>query len=409
MKPESLLPVPPYKVPRTSACGWIYSAPLAICAAFIFGGCEKAEPPAAAPPTVEVVSVVQKDVPIYREFVGTLEGDVNATISAQVSGYLLSRNYTEGTSVTNGQVLFQIDPAPFQAELDKAKSQVSESQAVEQKYALMVQRYTPLAVTEAISKQELDDAVQNERAAQAQVEAGRAAVEQAKLNLGFTTIRSPADGMAGLASAQAQVGNLVGPSTGQLTTVTTVDPMRVYFSASQRLMIDIQQSRLAAGEKLDTGEGPPLELTLANGFVYPLKGRFRFKNNQIDIKTGTIRVVGEFANPNLLLVPGMFVSVRALLRTEQGALLVPQRVVTEMQGKYLVAVVNSDKKISIRPVTTGEKIGSDWIITGQIKAGDEVVAEGVQKVRDGSTVNPVPFVEKSAAMTPASATEEKKP
>jgi membrane fusion protein (multidrug efflux system) len=391
---------PLFVAPRTA---------LAICAAVGLFGCKKEEPPAAAPPTVEVVPVVQKDVPIYRESVGTLEGDVNSTISAQVSGYLLSRDYTEGTPVTNGQVLFQIDPAPFRAELDKAKSQLSEAKAVELKFALMVQRYTPLAVTEAISKQELDDAIQNEKAAQAQVEAGNAAVQQAGLNLGFTTIKAPADGIAGLASAQAQVGNLVGPASGQLTTVTTVDPMRVYFSVSQRLMTDIQERRLAEGKALDTGEGPPLELTLANGTVYPLKGRIRFKNNQIDIKTGTVRVVGEFRNPNLLLVPGMFVSVRTLLDTQKGALLVPQRAVTEMQGRYLIAVVGSDNKVVIRPVTTGERYGTDWVISGEIKAGDKVVAEGVQKVREGSSVNPVPFVEKSAAAAPSSPTEEKKP
>jgi membrane fusion protein (multidrug efflux system) len=383
---------------------------LALSLAFAQCGCNETAPPPAGPPTVEVVSIVQKDVPIYRESVGTLEGDVNATIAAQVSGYLLSRDYTEGTSVTNGQVLFQIDPAPFRAELDKAKSQLSEARAVELKFALMVQRYTPLAATEAISKQELDDAIQNHAAAQAQVEAGTAAVQQAELNLGFTTIKSPADGMAGLASAQAQVGNLVGPASGQLTTVTTVDPMRVYFSVSQRIMTDIQERALAAGKRLDTGEGPPLELTLANGSVYPLKGRIRFKNNQIDVKTGTIRVVGEFRNPDLLLVPGMFVSVRTLLDTQKGALLVPQRAVTEMQGRYLIAVVGSDNKVGIRPVTTGERFGSDWVISGEIKAGDRVVAEGVQKVKDGSTVNPVPFVEKTAAATEHSTPpEEKKP
>jgi membrane fusion protein (multidrug efflux system) len=355
-----------------------------------------------------VVKVEQKDVPIYQEVVGTLEGDVNATISAQVSGYLLLRGYKEGSTVTNGQVLFQIDPAPFKAELDKAKSQLAAAQANQEKWALTVQRYRPLAATEAISKQELDDAVQSEKAAQAEVEAGRAAVQQAELNLGFTTIRSPLDGIAGLASLQAQVGNLVGPNSGQLTTVTTVDPMRVYFSVSQRLMIDIQQRMLAEGKSLNMRQGPPLELTLANGSVYPLKGKIQFKNNQVDIGTGTVRVVGEFPNPQSLLVPGMFVNVRALLNTEKDALLVPQRAVTEMQGRYLVAVVGADNKVSIRPVSTGERVAQDWVIRGEVKAGDKVVAEGVQKVRDGAQVNPVPFVEKPAATTASNAEAEKK-
>jgi membrane fusion protein (multidrug efflux system) len=375
----------------------------------LLGGCEKPQAPAAAPPEVEVVTIAQRDVPIYAEMVGTLEGDVNATISAQVTGYLLTRGYTEGRPVTNGEVLFQIDPGPFQAELNKAKSQVAEAQATEQRYALMVQRYTPLAATEAISKQELDDAVQNQKAAQAQVEAGQAAVQQAQLNLGFTTIRSPLNGVAGLASAQAQVGNLVGPSSGQLTTVSTIDPMRVYFSVSQRVMTEIQERMLAAGKLLNAQEGPPLELTLATGSVYPRKGRTLFKNNQVDVKTGTITAVGEFPNPDSLLVPGMFVSLRALLNTEKGALLVPQRAVTEMQGRYLVAVVGGDNKVSIRPVTTGERVGQEWVISGEVKAGDHVVAEGIQKVRDGAQVKPVPFAEKTAAVTGSTAESEKKP
>ena len=372
-------------------------------------GCEKTEAPPAAPPTVEVITVAQRDVPIYREAVGTLEGDVNATISAQVSGYLLSRGYTEGSAVTNGQVLFQIDPAPFQAELEKAKSRLAEAQATEEKWALTVKRYRPLAATQAISQQELDDAVQNEAAAQAQVEAARAAVQQAQLNLDFSTIRSPLDGVAGLASAQAQVGNLVGPNSAQLTTVTTIDPMRAYFSVSQQLMTDLQQSRLAAGQTLDAREDRPLELTLANGLVYSEKGRIRFKDNQVDVKTGTVRVVGEFPNPESLLVPGMFVSLRALLTTEKGALLVPQRAVTEMQGRFLIAVVGSDNKVTIRPVTTGERVEQEWVIQGEVKAGDKVVAEGVQKVRDGAQVNPVPFTEKLAGTGSPTTEPQKKP
>jgi len=374
----------------------------------LLSGCEKKEGPPPTPPTVEVVAIAKRDVPIYKEVVGTLEGDINATISAQVTGYLLRRDYNEGSIVTNGQVLFEIDPAPFKAELDRAKAQLAQAQATQEKYALTVQRYTPLAATEAISKQELDNAVQNEKAAQAQVEAARAAVQQAELNLGFTAIRSPVNGIAGLASPQAQVGNLVGPNSSQLTTVTTVDPIRVYFSVSQRLMTDIQERMLAAGKPLDAREGPPLQLTLANGSVYPSKGKIRFKNNQVDITTGTVRVVGEFPNPQKLLVPGMFVGVRAQLTTEKDALLVPQRAVTEMQGRYLVAVVGADNKVSIRPVTAGERVGQDWVITGEVKAGDKVVAEGVQKVRDGVVVNPVPFAEKPAAPVPSTQESEKK-
>ena len=370
-------------------------------------GCkEKEKVVAPKPPEVEVVAVEQRDVPIYRDWVGTLEGDVNATISAQVSGYLISRNYDEGSVVTNGQVLFQIDPAPFRAALDKVKAQMDQAIAQRDKYALDVKRYRPLAATEAISKQELDDAIQNEKTAQAEVEADKAAVEQAQLNLNFTTIRSPLDGVAGL--AKAQVGNLLGPSTGQLTTVTKVEPMRAYFSISQQLMTRLQESRIAEGrDSVRSNGGPELELILASGTVYPIKGRVRFANNQVDVKTGTITVVGEFTNPQMLLVPGMFVRVRALLDTEKNALLVPQRALTEMQGQYLVAVVGEDHKVSIRPVEAGEHIGQQWVIKGKVKAGDRVVAEGIQKVRDGSTVNPVPFAGNAAATTATPAPKAK--
>ena len=371
--------------------------PLAILFAAAMSGCKEKEaagPP--KPPDVEVFTVAQRDVPIYRDWVGSLEGDVNATISAQVAGYLISRNYTEGTVVTNGQVLFQIDPRPFQATLDKAKAQVEQSEAQRDKYALTVKRYRPLAATEAISQQELDDAVQNEKTAAAQVQADKAAVEQAQLNLNFTTIRSPVDGLAGL--AKAQVGDLIGPNTGQLTTVTKIEPIRAYFSVSQQLVTQMQERRIAEGKPtVRAGEGPELELVLASGLVYPIKGRLRFANNQVDVRTGTIMVVGEFANPQMLLVPGMFVRVRALMDTEKNALLVPQRAVTDMQGQYLVAVVGADNKVNIRPVQAGERVGQDWVITGNVKAGDRVVAEGVQKVRDGSLVNPVPFREESLA------------
>jgi len=377
-------------------------------------GCKEKEQAAAPkPPTVEVVTVEQKDVPVYGEAVGTLEGDVNATISAQVSGYLITRNYTEGSVVTNGQVLFQIDPAPFKAALDKAKAQVDQSIAQRDKYALDVKRYRPLAASEAISQQELDNAIQNEKTAEAEVEAAKAAVETAQLNLNFTTIRSPVDGLAGL--AKAQIGDLIGPSTGQLTTVTKLEPIRVYFSVSQQLMMQMQERRLAEDKStIRRGdEGPQLELVLASGTVYPIRGRVRFANNQVDVKTGTITVVGEFTNPQMLLVPGMFVRVRALLDTDKNALLVPQRAVTDMQGQYLIAVVGADNKVSIRPVKAGERFGQQWVITGDLKAGDRVVAEGIQKVRDGAVVNPVPFVEKSVAslvapvVAPAKTAEEK--
>jgi membrane fusion protein (multidrug efflux system) len=301
---------------------------------------------------------------------------VNATISAQVSGNIISRNYTEGSTVTSNQVLFQIDDRTYQATLDQALAKLGKSQ-------LDVQRYTPLAKTQAISQQELDDAIQANLANQA-------AVDAARLNVQFCKILSPIDGVAGL--AQAQVGDLVGPGSGALTTVTKVDPIRAYFSVSQQLLSELMEARLAAGRaELNSTNGAPLELTLASGTVYPLKGQVRFRDNQVDVKTGTIRLVGEFSNPDRLLVPGMFVRVRAQVGVNSSVLLVPQRAVAEVQGRKLIAVVDADGKVSIRPINTGEFVGDKWVVTGPLKPGDKVVAEGIQKVRDGIIVNPVPF------------------
>lgn len=364
-------------------------------------GC-KPKPPTVAPlpPEVQVVPVVATNIPIYRDWVGTLDSEVNAAISAQVSGYLLTRNYKEGNVVTNGQVLFQIDPAPFEATLARAQAQLVEAQAHKEKTALDVQRYTPLAKVQAISQQELDDAIQADKAAAGQVESAKAGVLQAQINLGFTTIRSPVTGVAGLASlTEAQVGNLVGPSTGPLTTVTKTDPIRVYFSVSQQFMIQMQQRDLAEGRAPRAGSDPEeraqLDLLLASGESYGRRGKVLFGNNQVDVKTGTIRVVGEFANPQSLLVPGMFTRVRALIGVETNALVVPQRAVADVQGRSLIALVEGGDKIRIIPVRTGERFGSQWVIRsmvpGELKAGDQVVAEGIQKVRDGAPVRPVPF------------------
>ena len=360
-------------------------------------GCKKSEPRVAGPPDVQVAVVEQRDVPIYREWVGTLEGNVNATISAQVSGYLLTRNYIEGSLVTNGQVLFQLDDRTYQASLDQALAKLGKSE-------LDVKRYTPLAKTQAISQQELDDAIQQNLA-------NEAAAESARLNVQYCKILSPVDGLAGLAAAQ--VGNLVGPSSGALTTVAQIQPIRAYFSVDQMLMTRWQERMLADGRALrgesQDDKAPTLELLLASGAAYPQLGRIRFANNQVDVKTGTLRLVGEFPNPQGLLVPGMFVRVRAKLETQKDALLVPQSAVVDMQGRYLIAVVGADNKVSIRPVMTGEIVGQQWVVTGNLKPGDRVVAQGVQKVRDGAVVNPVPLVQAAAAAVPAAKTEATKP
>jgi membrane fusion protein (multidrug efflux system) len=377
-------------------------APLLMC----LSGC-KDNKEAQAPPTpaeVEFVTVEQKDVPIYMEWVGTLDGDVNATISAQVSGYLTNRAYMEGRAVTNGQVLFQIDSAPFDATLSKARAALAQAVAVKANSKLDVERYTPLAKTDAISQKELDNAIEADLAADAQIDGAKATVQQAELNLGFTTIRSPIDGVAGL--AKAQVGDLVGPGTGALTTVSKINPIRAYFSLSEQLLYQVMARRVAAGAASGRGTALELQLVLAGGEVYPEKGHTRFSDNKVDVKTGTVQIVGEFPNPKSLLNPGMFARVRALVGVETNALLVPQRAVTEMQGRFLVAVVGAGNKVAVLPVSAGERVGSEWIIQSkELKAGDRVVAEGVQKVRDGAVVNPHPF---GTSAKTAAASEPKK-
>jgi membrane fusion protein (multidrug efflux system) len=356
-----------------------------------FSGCKRpAAPP--VPPEVEVVAIEQRDVPIYTEVVGTLQANVNAVISAQASGYLLQRDYREGQPVKKGDLLFQIDDRTYKAVLDQALAKLTKTDQD-------VQRLTPLAKTQAVSQQELDDAIQNNLAA-------KAAVEQARLNFEFCRITSPIDGVAGL--AQADVGDLVGPGTGPLTTVAQIDPMRAYFSISQQLMTELMERRVAEGREFRAdSNSTPLELTLATGTVYPLKGYVRYSDNQVDVKTGTIRVVGEFPNPQNLLVPGMFVRVRAQLGTDKDALLVPQRAVADRQGRYLIAVVGADNKVSIRPVQVGQRIGSQCVVKGSVKAGDRVVAEGIQKVPDGAVVKPIPWSDKPATVAAAPAEKKK--
>ena len=346
--------------------------PVLLAVTGLLAGCKETQT-APAPPEVDVVAVEQRDVPIYRDWVGTLDADVNATINAQVSGYLVSQDYVEGRPVKKGDPLFQIDDRTYKASYEQAIARVT-------KTGMDVKRLTPLAKTQAVSQQELDDAIQNNFGAQA-------AAEQVRLNLEFCKITAPVDGIAGL--AQAHIGDLVGPGTGPLTTVTSIQPMRAYFSVSQQFVTEYQERALAEGKVLRSGEsGPALELILATGTVYPEKGQVKFANNQVDVKTGTVRLVGEFPNPQQLLVPGMFVRIKAQLGVEKDALLVPQRAVTEMQGRYLIAVVGGDNKVSIRPVQASERVGPNWLIKGDVKAGDRVVSEGVQKVREGSLVNP---------------------
>jgi len=369
-------------------------------------GCKKAEQKVEVlPPEVQVVEVMQKDVPIYQEWIGTMDGLVNATIRAQVSGYLIKQNYREGEPVKKGQVLFEIDPRPFQAALAQAQGELARQEAAHENARLTLARVKPLAEQNALSKKDLDDATSAELATQASVLAAKAAVQKAELDLEFTRITSPIDGIAGI--AKAQLGNLVGPgSTEELTTVSTVDPIKVYIQVSE-------QQYLKAKGGMEEREAHlreiPLQLILSDGSVYPYQGEFSLADRQVDVTTGTLKVAALFPNPGNWLRPGQFARVRAQVEVKKGALLVPQRAVTEMQGKYLVAVVGPENKADIRPIQVGERVDSQWVVTEGVKPGEKVVAEGTQKVKQDMPVTPKPFTVVPEATAESTEKPEDKP
>jgi RND family efflux transporter MFP subunit len=424
---------------------------------FILAG-RSSKPAQAAPRPldVEVIRVEQKEVPVYSEWVGTTEGMVNADIKAQVIGYLLRQNYQEGSLVKKGQLLFEIDPRPFQAilgqangqvaqfegQLEQANSQVlqaeaqvaqanaqllqaqaqlTQAQANQVKTQLDVNKYAPLAEQKAVTQQDLDNAVQANLVAKAQVEAAkagvetaraqtraanaqigtakaaiatakgqienaRAAVRTAELNLSFTRIISPIDGIAGI--AQAQVGNLISTTSAPLTTVSTVDPIKVFFTLSEQQYLIFTKRNLIEARRGASVAQIELELILSDGTAYPEKGSFFFADRQVDQKTGAIRVAGIFQNPGNVLRPGQFGRVRAVTATKPAALLIPQRAVSELQGSYQVAVVGADNRIEMRTVKVGERSGSEWVIDEGLKVGETVVVEGTQKIKPGAVVNP---------------------
>ncbi len=381
-----------------------------------------ANPNVPGPPEIGVVPVEQRDVPIYREWIGTLDGMVNAAIKAQVTGYLLTQNYIEGSFVRKGQSLFEIDPRPFQAAVDQAEGQLAQakgqlaqakaqlvqaeaqlvqSQANQVRTQLDEDRYVPLAKQQAITQQDLDNAKQNNLSSKAQVEASKAQVETAKaqiqaanaavqaataaveasrVNLGFTRLTSPIDGIVG--QAQVQVGNLVSPSSGTITTVSTLEPIKANFTVSEQEYLDFTRRASNDLARLQ------LELILADGTTYQHKGKFLFADRQVSQNTGAILLIGLFPNPGNILRPGQYGRVRAATAVNKGALLVPQRAVSELQGAYEVAVVDRENKVNVVPVKVGDRIGSTWIVREGLNPGDRVIAEGVLKVRPGMVVNP---------------------
>jgi len=410
---------------------WAFAAVTVI----LSSGCgeeKKTEAAVAPPPDVEVVKVVEQDVPITREWVAVLKGSVDAEIRSQVSGYLLRQDYTNGDYVRKGDVLFEIDARPFQeavkqaqgnlesakAAVDEAKASLEEARAkqVRAEAALGktendVTRYTPLAKSRAIPQQDLDNALQSNKAAKAEVEAAKAAVstaqavigakeanvtaanaavQTAQLNLGFTKVTSLIDGIAGIANAQ--VGNFVAPQTQTpLTTISNVDPILAQFAPSEQEYLRATSINGGGGKAIEAIRRLNFELVLADGTVYQQKGHLQYIDREVDPRTGSINIQVAFPNPERLLRPGGYGNIKSVVRTEKNALAVPQRSITEIQGRNMVAVVGSDKKVAIKTVKTGDKIGSMWIIQDGLAAGDQVVAEGIQKVRDGMVVNPKPY------------------
>jgi membrane fusion protein (multidrug efflux system) len=342
-------------------------------------GCSKSEAakPPAPPPGVVVTPVVQRDEVIHREWIGTTQGDVNAEIRPKVDGYLLRRVYAEGSYVRQGQLLFEIDARQVQSQLQQAQANLAQAQSNLDKANRDVARFEPLAAQHAISQQEVDNARSAQSAARATVGAVRAAVDNARLNTSWTRVTSPISGVAGI--AQAQVGNLVGPQT-VLATVSKVDPIRVLYQISEQEYLQHQKDPAMRNAEL--------ELVLADGSVFPQKGHISLSGRDVDVKTGTITVVGLFPNPGNLLRPGQFAKVRAATSTHRGALLVPQRAVNEMQGIYQVAVVGADNKADVRTVKLGDRIGSMWLVEEGVQPGERVIVEGFSRVKAGMQVSP---------------------
>jgi membrane fusion protein (multidrug efflux system) len=371
---------------------------LAVLTCALGAACAKKEAPPAVIPDVQVVEVTQRDEPIYSEWIGTLDGFVNAEIHPKIEGYLLKQAYKEGTLVQQGDTLFQIDPRQFQAALDQAKGVLARNQATLAKAKLDVQRYTPLAASKAISQQELDNAIAAESEAAAAAASAKASVEQAQLNLDWTRVASPITGVVGI--ALAQVGDLVNPQT-VMTTVSQVDPIKVHFNISEKEYLRYAEKINRPIPPEEAAEGK-LELVLDDGTIFPERGRVLVANRQVDVKTGTMEVRGSFANPGNLLRPGQYAKVRATMETKKGALLVPQRAVSELQGAYLVGVVGADGKADIRNVKVGQRIGSLWIIDQGLNPGDKVIVEGLAFVKPGMKVNAKPAPAEGEAPPPPS-------
>jgi RND family efflux transporter MFP subunit len=351
-------------------------------------GCGK---PAVAPtlpaPGVEVTPVVSKNVPIIQEWVASVDGFVNAQIQPQVSGYLLKQTYKEGSFVKNGQILFEIDTRSLQASLEQTEGQLAQTKAQAVKAQQDVDRDRPLAEAKAIAQSQLDSDIQTLQAAQAVVQAQQAQVDLARITLGFTKVRSPIDGVAGIANGQ--LGDLVGPTT-VLTTVSQLNPAKVYFALGENEYIKaaVYINQIAMGTANPGREPKGLQLILSDGSIYGHTGKLYLADRQVNPQTGTIRVAATFPNPEGILRPGQFGRVRVQTDILENALVVPQVAVNDIQGSYQVAVLGDGNKIEVRPVTVGPQVGSEWVITDGVKAGEQVIVQGVQRLRPGIVVQP---------------------
>jgi membrane fusion protein (multidrug efflux system) len=371
---------------------------LGTCLIIGLTACGKKAPPKPPPPEVLVTEVKQEDVPIYNEYVGQLDASVNATIEARVQGYLMSENYKEGQLVKKGDVLFEIDHRPFEAALAQAKAAFMQADASAKQAELNAQRSIELFQRHVASEQERDNAVQSAAAARAQAEAQRAAVEQAQLSLDYTTIRAPVDGIAGL--ARVQIGDLVSANT-VLTTVTKVDPIKAYFTVSEQRYSEYSNRHADPQERAAHEKELRFQLILADGSVYAHEGEMYAADNQVDVRTGSLRIAALFPNPGNILRPGQFARIRVLSEVAHGALLVPQRAVTELQGTYQVVVIGPDNKAHVQPVKVGRRVEQGWIIETGLHAGDRIVAEGVQKAREGTAVSPKPWTPPQPSPSPS--------
>ena len=339
---------------------------------------------APPPPEVLVTTVQPRDVPRVLERVATLDGFINANINAQVQGYIVSRDYQEGSVVKNGDLLFKIDPRPFEAALAQAKGTLAKDQANKVKADADKKRAIDLFKKKVISDQERDTAIAAADSSTANVEADQAAVNQAEINLGYTKIVAPIDGVVGFANNQ--VGDLVGPTTGPLTTMSQIDPIKAVVTAGEGPFTDFVSRHPDPKERNEYVKSLQFELILGNGELYPRKGSFYALDRSLDVKTGSIRYYVTFPNPGNVLRPGQFGNVRFVADMKKGAMVIPQEAVNELQGSYQVAVVGDDNKVSIRPVKMGERIGAMWEVTEGLKPGDRVIVQGLQKAREGSTV-----------------------